>query len=87
MAAGDVVQAGVAPSKGGIDCQYATQTGEELLVQLWPSDSPQLVIGSLTGRIKDRQRERKWLDKWRTQHALDIKSSGNSANNTMEPTR
>jgi hypothetical protein len=84
---GDIVQVGVAPSNGGIDCQYPTKSGEELLVQLWGSDSPQLVICSLTGRLEERQLERAWLDKLRKQHARHIKPVDNAANKTMEPTR
>lgn len=75
MSTGDIMHVGVAPSRGGTDCQYGTQSGEVLLVQVSRTDSPQLVICSLTGRLEDRQLERKWLDKLRKQHARDIEAA------------
>jgi len=57
MRAGDMVAVGVAPSRGGLSCQYPGKSGEEL------------IICSLSGPLSTSKGDRPLLDKLRDRDA------------------
>ncbi len=69
MRAGDTVAVGVAPSKGGLSCQYPVKSGEELMIYAFSGPPYQLVICSSSGPLSASKGDRPLLDELRDRQA------------------
>ncbi len=85
MRAGDMMAVGVAPSRGGLSCQYPVKSGEELMIYAFSGPPYELIICSLSGPLSTSKGDRPLLDKLRDRDARRPSSAVEEPPNTSSP--